>query len=141
MAAQAFVATGDLHHGGYKGDEHHDVWYERGDEVDTAIFTETDLAVALQNGSIVPKRVWDALRAADDAREEARVAQLEAEAAVARLQHTAGVAEVRTAQLGVQASDTTQEPVEEDDVKAVVSDVKAGVAAATPKPAVAQKKG
>jgi len=131
MAAQAYVATGNIHHGGYKGDAYEEVWYERGDELDVAIWTETDIAVALQNGAIVPKRVWDALAAADVAREEARVAQLEAEAAVARLQHVAGVGEVRTAQLSEQASDVTKPAVEEEDVNSVVNEVKAGTAAAT----------
>lgn len=87
MAEERFVARSRLHHGGVKDGVNQEVWYEAGDEIDTAIFTETDVAAALGVGTIVPKAVWDALQRAEEARLEAEQAQLQAEATLNRLQH------------------------------------------------------
>jgi len=85
--ADQYTARGRLHHGGVKDGVNQEVWYEDGDEIDTDLFTEKDLADALQVGAIVPKAVYDALQKADEARLEAERAQVEAEARLAELQH------------------------------------------------------
>lgn len=131
MAVDKYVATTNVNHGGYRkgapaSAPAETVWYERGDELDLDLFTDEDLAQLLRAGSVLPKRVWDAMQAAEVAREEARQAQLDAEAQVARLQHTAGVGAVRTAEL-VEAD---HEPVTEDEAKAVASEVREGTKSA-----------
>lgn len=85
--ADQYTARGRLHHGGVKDGVNQEVWYEDGDEIDVDLFTEKDLADALQVGAIVPKAVYDALQKADEARVQAEQAQVEAEARLAELQH------------------------------------------------------
>lgn len=85
--ADQYTARGRLHHGGVKDGVNQEVWYEEGDEIDVDLFTEKDLADALQVGAIVPKAVYDALQKADEARVQAEQAQVEAEARLAELQH------------------------------------------------------